>query len=239
MKVVATTSSTASGKPEILAWDTEFFGVKIARAFGPDDLTEWAVENTVGLMCLLIDTDRPDEIQAAEERGYRTMDIRVTLSRPTAPMAGRVRMHRPEDIERLVEIARYSHRITRFYADPTFDNDRCDDLYESWIRQSCSGWADRVLVNILNGEAAGYITVHLNRDESSIGLIAVSKEARNRGFGKELVQGAIDFAHANGATEMTVVTQGRNIDAQRLFQSCGFRTTKTEVWLHKSFGGRA
>ena len=41
---------------------------------------------------------------------------------------------------------RDSHRDSRFYYDPGFPNQRCDELYETWIDRSCHGYADTVLV---------------------------------------------------------------------------------------------
>lgn len=233
VKMSITTDTTAQKRPEILAWDSEFWNMRIARAYGIDGLSEWAVENTVGLVCLLIDADRPDEAQKAEEAGFRLTDVRVTLARETSqeePFS--VRMPTEIETNQMVAIARYAHRITRFYADPTLDDDRCDDLYENWMRQSLNGWADAVFVA---GETEGYVTVHLDGSSSSIGLIAVADEARRKGLGEKLVRGAVAYAATRGATEMTVVTQGRNIAAQRLFQACGFRTTNTSLWYHRRY----
>jgi dTDP-4-amino-4,6-dideoxy-D-galactose acyltransferase len=221
--------------PEMLGWDTEFWGLRVARATSSDGLKEWACANTVGLIGLLVDD--PAEVQRSEENGARFMDIRVTLARPTAIQQPppRVRPFRASDVETLVAIARASHRITRFYADPRLPDDRCDDLYERWIRQSCEGWAAAVLVCEQDAKPAGYITVHIDGDTSSIGLVAVAEQARRRGYGQELVLGAIDYANRHEAVDMTVVTQGRNVAAQRTFQACRFRTTKTQVWMHQWF----
>lgn len=222
---------------ELLQWDTEFWGKRIGRASHQDGLSEWACENTVGMVGLLLDASDVGGIHRAEENGYRTMDIRVTLARPTDREPVLAFPFRPEDISRLVEIARESHRITRFYADPLLPDEKCDDLYESWIRQSCDGWASAVLVAVDDSVPVGYVTVHQDTGlGASIGLIAVHEDARSRGVGQALVRSAIGWAHQRGSREMTVVTQGRNIAAQRVFQACGFRTTKTEVWLHAHYG---
>ena len=234
-----TTKTTAEQRPEILAWDSEFWNMKVARAYGVDGLSEWALENTVGLVALLIDSDRPDEAQKAEADGFRLTAVRVTLStvlpNPLAysPPSWKARGARPDEFGRLAAIARTAHRITRFYADPTLDDERCDDLYQRWLEQSLSGWAHAVFVV---GETEGYVTVHIDGESSSIGLIAVAEESRRKGFGRDLVRQALFWAHGCGATEMTVVTQGRNVAAQRVFQACGFRTTNTSLWYHKRFG---
>lgn len=218
--------------PQILEWDSEFFGVRIARTDHPD-VTQWAIDNTVGCVCLLLDADDTEGVHDAEARGFRLMDVRVTLEakggvdRPYAvPVT-------PDEVETIAQLARRSHRITRFYADPRFDNERCDDLYESWLRNSVAGWADAVCVVGPLGEPVGYVTVHVDGESSSLGLIAVDERARNRGHGLELVRAALWEAWARGANRMTVVTQGRNVAAQRVFQRAGFVTTSTQLWFHR------
>lgn len=222
----------ADGKLQVLPWDSEFWGLVVGRAAEPFDTDRWDVGKT-GLVYLLVDADSPEEAQAAEKRGFRLMDLRVTLDRPTAPFATPVRRHHPADVDSLARIARVSHRNTRFYADPELDDTRCDDLYEMWLRLSCADWADLVLVHEHEGQPTGYVTLHLDGDTASIGLIAVDERRRRTGQGQALVLGAVDFAHSRGLLRVSVVTQGRNVRAQRLFQACGFRTAGTELWFHK------
>jgi dTDP-4-amino-4,6-dideoxy-D-galactose acyltransferase len=229
MKLSVTTKSALQPAGELLTWDGDFWGIRIGRA-NTSDIDKWAKENTVGCICLLINADEPGQIQAAEERGFRFMDVRVTLARATQGRLAAVRTHTPEDVDALAAIARVSHRITRFYADPRFPDERCDDLYETWIRSSCAGWADTVLIA---GDKQGYCTVHVSGDEGSIGLIAVRQDSRGKGLGMELVDGAIDWCFTKGLDRITVVTQGRNTAALRLFQRCGFLIEKTEIWMSK------
>lgn len=239
MKLSVTTKSALTQAGEVLGWDTEFWGVRVGRAYS-SDIDQWAKENMVGSICLLLSADDTGEIQAAEQRGFRFMDIRVTLGRKIDSWRqyelANARPHAEDDIDKLVRIARESHRITRFYADPRFPNERCDDLYETWIRSSCAGWADQVLVV---GDADGYVTLHVSDGVASIGLIAVDEKSRGQGFGLELLRGAIDWCKARELECITVVTQGRNIAAQRLFQRCMLRVTNTEVWLHKHYEAAA
>jgi len=239
VKVAATTRNV---DPQVMEFDSEFWGVRIGRAGTVDGLSQWAAENTVGLIWLLVDADRPEEAQRAEEAGFRMMDVRVTLERTAVAAPGLTTVARmaATDLDAAVGIARGAHRITRFYADPLLPDDRCDDLYESWVRQSYGGWADAVFVTRdavsvtrSQGEAVGYVTVHVNSDTGSIGLIAVHERCRCLGLGRELVWAAIDHAWRRGCKTITVVTQGRNVAALRLFEGCGFRITNTSLWFHK------
>lgn len=231
--------TTAPETAELLSWDTEFWGVKTALATRPD-VDAWAAANTVGMLWLLVSADEPDRIQQAEDHNWRYMDTRVELfcEHPTSLI--RRPFTRPatdDDIPALVGIARVSHRITRFYADPRLPDERCDDLYEAWIRNSYDGWAERVFVAevgiaVGHTEPAGYVTVHVDGDTSSIGLIAVDERWRGKGIGDALVSHAQDWSVTQGMS-MSVVTQGRNVAAQHLFQKRGFRTRRTDLWFHK------
>lgn len=234
MKISATTRSVAA-RPQMLDWDSEFWGLRVGRGNKVEGLAQWASENTVGLMCLLVSADKPEEGQAAEALGYRFMDVRVSFERKTISCGSGSRLARAEDLGRLKEIARSAHRITRFYADPTLPDERCDELYEEWIRRSFAGWADIVLVAEREEQAVGYVTVHLDGEDSSIGLIAVAEDWRGKGIGTELVSSALNWARGQKAVRMSVVTQGRNIAAQRLFQRGGFLTSGTALWFHRRY----
>ena len=127
-----------------------------------------------------------------------------------------------------MDIARRSHRDSRFYHDPAFDRVRCDELYATWIRRSCQGWADTVLVATDHGQPAGYLT----RKGNSIGLVAVADRARGRGLGTQLVQAAQRYFYSSGAAYAEVVTQGRNQAARELYLRCGFRVVNAQHWYH-------
>jgi dTDP-4-amino-4,6-dideoxy-D-galactose acyltransferase len=227
----------------ILPWDTEFWGVRIGRVEGGDltgeraaEVDAWATANEVA--CLYFRAgEEPSTAHAAENAGFRFMDVRVELTRPSATRApdGRIRPVEPGDLDELREIARTSHRITRFYADPRFPRNRCDELYETWITQSAEGWADVVLVAQHDGVAAGYTSCHVDEAQGrgSIGLVGVAEHARGSGLGAALVDAGIDWCARRGLDEVAVVTQGRSARALRLYERCGFAAGALGLWFHK------
>jgi dTDP-4-amino-4,6-dideoxy-D-galactose acyltransferase len=197
----------------------------------------WAREHDVDCLYYLA-PDEPGEAGAAEDGGFRLVDVRVELARETAgDDAGAVRASRQDDEPVLRRIARTNHPITRFYADPRFPDERCDDLYETWIARSLAGWADAVLVADRAGRPAGYVSCHADADagRGSIGLIGVDPAARGLGLGRGLVLGAVAWCRERGLREVTVVTQARNVPALRTFERCGFLTTDVGLWFHKWF----
>jgi dTDP-4-amino-4,6-dideoxy-D-galactose acyltransferase len=218
---------------EVLPWDSEFFGFRIGRLRAESltpalasDAKRWCRANDVSCLYFLGAGEPTDDPE-----GFRMVDERVTFRWDAQLVEGTsesVRAFEPADLEQLETIARCSHRDTRFYHDPEFARERCDDLYATWIRRSCQGWADAVMVAIDQGRPAGYLTCTGN----SIGLVAVAEGTRGRGLGKQLVTAAQRYLYASGAAYAEVVTQGRNQAALKLYSGRGFQVVNTKYWYH-------
>ena len=142
-----------------------------------------------------------------------------------------IREARPVDLERLKQIAARSFTDSRFYADPHFDRAQCDALYATWIERDYEEGRARVLVAECDGVPAAFVTCNCDGGTGNIGLIAVDAAAHRKGLGRRLVSAALHYFAARGMTRSTVVTQGRNIASQRLYQNCGYllRSTRSVV----------
>jgi dTDP-4-amino-4,6-dideoxy-D-galactose acyltransferase len=230
----------------VLAWDSEFFGFRIARvrdahltARNLRDVLEWCVREGIRCLYLLAPSDCSETTDLVGANGFRMADLRFTLARGLEGDAGStnsVRAFNQSDLPFLQEIAAVSHRDSRFYHDPGFPDQRCDEFYETWIERSCHGYADTVLVAEHLRQPAGYVSCHLQPDGiGSIGLLAVADWSRGVGLGGQLVTAALRFFAEASCTRVTVVTQGRNCSAQRLYQNCGFRSASMELWYHRWF----
>jgi GNAT superfamily N-acetyltransferase len=229
-------------------WDSEFFGVSIAQVSGRR-ATQDALARTVNdarkasVDCLyfLVDADDLATIRAAEANAFALMDVRLTLE---CAIEGRVndsgsddemiRPARAGDLPRLTAIARLSHRNTRFHVDPHFDSIRSDDLYAVWIERSVKGeLADAVWVADVDNLPRGYLTATRGVNAASIGLVAVDAEYRGRGYGERLLRAVQRWSRAEGASRLTVVTQGRSAAAVRFYERAGFSTSAVEFWYHR------
>jgi ribosomal protein S18 acetylase RimI-like enzyme len=225
-----------------LEWDSRHFGLRIARVessrLTPElvaSIRRWCGEKSID--CAYFLTDDAASGRLAAEGGYRLVDVRVTLARDPEPApdaeAGRVRRYDPADLPKLCRIARTSHRNTRFYVDGRFPASKCDELYEIWIRKSCEGEAQAVFVAADGETVEGYLTCHLEPSgEGKIGLVAVAEEGRGKGFGRALVLESLRWF---GVRRVSVVTQGANAGAMRLYESCGFRGRSEQLWYHGWF----
>ncbi len=235
---------------ELLEWDSDFFGVRIARVTAPRLIagTMAAVMDScqkqqVDCLYFLCSPEESATVRLAEESGFHLVDIRVTLDRQVITAPGEWRSDSPEvrlanerDIPALRLIAASNHRDSRFYHDGNFSLERCDELYATWIEKSCHGYANAVLVADCGNGAVGYLSCHLKDNHvGQIGLVGVSSDCQGRGLGRQLVHESIRWFKAAGAERVEVVTQGRNLGAQRLYQKNGFLTGSLQLWYHRWF----
>ena len=214
---------------------------------------------SIDCLYFLAEAEDGTAIRAAEATGFSLVDIRLTLDcqtglpahdkdahrrkqsaddeiapRPPRLSPGEIRPARPADIPRLKELARLSHRNTRFHQDPHFDRRLSDELYAIWIEHSVGGeFADIVWVVDVNGAPGGYLTAKSDDDRGSIGLVAVDEICRGRGYGDALLSAALTWAAEGGLSCLSVVTQGRNAAAARFYQRAGFLTRAVELWYHR------
>jgi dTDP-4-amino-4,6-dideoxy-D-galactose acyltransferase len=244
-----------AGEPcELLPWDTQFFGFRVARVRGgvltpqrADAIEAWCTANAVVCLYFLARSDDAQTVAVAEGRGYHLADVRLTLERQLgsksdvsdlkSPISNGIRPGRAEDFPQLRAIARGSHTDTRFFFDLRFPRPRAEALYETWVESSVNGFAEAVLVAEHGGDIAGYLSCHLSQgaDSGSIGLVAVAAGHQGQGVGKALVAAGCEWFASRGAKRISVVTQGRNIAAQRLYARCGFIARTVELYYHRWF----
>ncbi len=241
---------------EKLPWDTGFFGINVARlrVARIDRATlaavlDWCRQEQV--MCLYYEADINDplSIHLAESNGFKLVDVRVTLgidlrcdmfNDSIDPVEGLViRPFKREDIPALELIAKESCRSSRYYFDTEFPRGTCERLYMVWIRNSCNGLADEVLVAELGGKPVGFLTCKIYKGFGRIVLVGIDPQFRGQGIGSHLVSEAVRWFRDNGLNLIKVVTQARNIGAQRLYQAAGFKTLSVSLFYHKWFKDRS
>jgi GNAT superfamily N-acetyltransferase len=232
---------------QYLAWDSQFFGLPTGRVLADvlrsgdvARIDHWCAARGVKWLYFLASGDDAVTARCAEDGGFRQVDVRVTFGRTLGPgetlaTDGAVGPLQPSDVDALKRIARGSYTASRFYYDGRIPRAKCDELFEVWTASTCQRDPSGVLVARAAGRPLGYVTcaADANSNWGSIGLIGVEEGARGKGVGRALVEAALAWAAARGLAGMTVVTQGRNVPAQRLYQRCGFVTRSHQLYYHK------
>jgi len=231
-----------------LEWDSQFFQRRIARLNRHRldhptmaECAHWCRHHRIDCLYFLADSNDLETPRLAEANDFHLTDIRMTLGRVVVPedfaanSFDGFRHAREDDLRALRTIARTSHHDTRFYFDGHFEQEKCDLLYATWIENSFRGFAQAVLVAEADGEPAAYLTCHLNDQASQIGLVGVGEGHRGKGLATKLVRAFLSWSREQGAPRALVVTQGRNLPAQRLYQRNGFITSSMDLWYHRWF----
>lgn len=239
---------------EPLPWDTNFFAIPIGRinASGLDDKTlPVALDEAKkgGLHCLYFEADPNDliTVMAVEKNKFHLVDVRMVLEYPFGNHPAPFLRYPPPadlvvtpavktDLPRLEDIAMEIGQFSRYTFDHNFKKGEDKRLYRLWIKNSCNGFADIVYVarwSDGDADAVGLVACVMRDGISHIQLAGVHHEHRQRGVGAGLVQTALDWAKSQGAQVMQVVTQARNIPAQRLYQQMGFFTRSMTLFYHK------
>jgi dTDP-4-amino-4,6-dideoxy-D-galactose acyltransferase len=234
---------------ELLPWDSEFFGVRVARVRGEvltdehaREIDAWCREREVACLYFLARGDDAGSPRVAERNDYRLVDIRVTYERPGSialapeePGGVEVRLARAGDIPALQEIARYSYTISRFYFDDNFARERCDSLYARWVAASFEGFAAAFFVATLDDAPVGFLTCGHDPQArtGSLDLMGVNRDLRGKGVANTLMIHALGWLRDQDVALVNTVTQGRNIKAQRVFQRFGFLLRDLQLQYHR------
>ena len=236
----------------VLPWDSEFFGARIAcvtqsRLTGPEmaQVLDWCSECEVTCLYFLADINDAPTTLLAESRGFNLVDVRVILEtclQGEAVIRGKgascqaVRVASPDDINAAMYIAGHLSWQSRFHFDPRFSREAAHTIYSRWVKWNSEREGGRVFVVDSDNEVAGFLCCRTTPGATGyVELIGIAPEAQKRKLALRLVEHACKWFVECGAKRAEVVTQARNIAGQRLYQTCGFRTSEVGLWFHKWF----
>lgn len=110
--------------------------------------------------------------------------------------------------DELYPLAYESGIYSRFSIDETFGKETFRLLYRRWVDNSLNGVsADKIFVYRIDREVVGFVTLKINGDEASIGLIAVSPRFRGMSIGSCLIDSCKRYLVDNYIAELSVATQ--------------------------------
>ena len=234
---------------QLLEWDSQFFGRRIGR-LKASRLTanliplveSWCRAQRLEGLYFLADPNHEETSRLTMEHHFQFVDTRMTLNLelpPAAQLPDQEQLIRPAtaaDRPALRQMARRLHPDSRFFFDNRFDPALSERMFETWIEKSCANPEGQVFVADWNGRLAGYIACRQPQpDWGQVDLLGVDESAQGQGLGGKLISTALRWFAARPVRHVRVVTQGRNVRAQRLYQRAGFVTRSVELWYHRWF----
>ena len=96
------------------------------------------------------------------------------------------------------------------------------DEWILWVASEMKNVAARYLVAEKDGKVIGYAGAWVILDESHITNIAVLKDERGQGIGRQLTHGLLQYLSNLGAAYATLEVRKSNEVAQNLYKSLGF-----------------
>lgn len=222
---------------EILQWDSVFFNFKVAKINNDVLLNDLLLKKmNDGNVKLAYYSSRNKLTETSNE--YYNIDLvdeKITFLKEIEKsfLISKTESY-PEKYpdKQLINLAIESGIYSRFNVDLKIGRKKFEELYTQWIVKSVSKEiADDVLVYKIDEEIAGFVTVGQKNERANIGIIAVDKSYRGKGIGKTLMKTAENF-YFNKLKLIQVVTQGDNLPAIKLYESCGYKHEKTEYFYH-------
>lgn len=132
-----------------------------------------------------------------------------------------------------VQVITYLNQISMGYDYP-------EDKTAAQLKKLLSSGNDKILVAELEGKVVGYL--HLvdydllyNGPMKNIMGIAVDPEYRRQGVGKALLEAGEDWARADGAEGIRLVSGESRTEAHAFYRALGYEGSKMQLNLKKIF----
>lgn len=127
---------------------------------------------------------------------------------------------------------------SRFKLDTNFGQKKFEKLYIKWVEESVKKvMADCIYVYKEEEKICGFVTLKLNMDDVTIGLIATDYACRGKKVGTALINAAKRYTWTKNRKELKVATQVTNIPACSFYEKNDFSVVSDtdiyHIWLKK------
>ena len=233
----------------VLKWDSSFWGFPVSLITSrklTDNIiyriNKFVKKNKIKLIQYLCDCHDRKSVSLAEQNKFAFKDIRLTFEKNLRDRKTKkdllnknFKIAKSKDVNQICKISDSIYKDSRYYFDKKFDKKKVQEFYNLWVQRAVKNLFDNLcLIYCRYNKPVSYCTLrYIDKKKVVIGLFGVNKNLIGKGIGKKLIKGVFSFLIARGYKKITVVTQGRNLNAQRLYQKSGFITKKTELWYHK------
>jgi len=237
---------------EILEWDTNHFGFKVARmnATTSEELQpalDRCATSGVKLLIHRCSTDNLHFVHQLEKQGFQLMDTMVYYRLSLAdtqitPVPGPaiIRPCLKTEADDVAAIARavYVDFIGHFHQDPRLDRAKCDALYVEWARNAClnKNLADIMFVAEMEGKIVGFDSHKIIQGKTGWGVISgVSNEAQGKGIRTALMFAGMNWCKSQGLEYMEADVHVNHYQMHRVYAGHGFKMYASFYTFHRWF----
>ncbi|AXQ16686.1 hypothetical protein BS332_14625 [Shewanella algae] len=139
-----------------------------------------------------------------------------------------------KDLTEVTKIVENAYNFSRFRA-PWFNEEEQNKLYSTWLSKAILGEFDDfcLIYRTDEGSIAGFVTLKIDADNATIGLIAVSRQFSRQGIGHSLLAAVNNYCIENNLSYINVATQISNVAAINFYLDSGYKVSSTFYWFYK------
>jgi ribosomal protein S18 acetylase RimI-like enzyme len=209
----------------------------------PDSLRDDLQNVGAGFFYVKLPTDAVELLQELQLRGFRVVDVNVTLERDAIREQKNIDStcgigeFNPQRHGAVADIAAACFVYSRFHLDPRISNEIANRIKREWVENCMSGVrGNRLWVSEQDGRPTGFLAEMNSQQDgvstSVIDLVGVAVQYQGMGIGRALVETVLC---TTAADRVRVGTQAANVPSLRLYESAGFRVVATQYVLHGHF----
>jgi RimJ/RimL family protein N-acetyltransferase len=228
---------------KFLDWDTKFFSFNVAQIISKNLYTldfekklKILKDKKIKLLQYKCDINDEKNLDAAQRNNFKYVDLRIQYKKKIKlnieSKKYLLSVAKKKDISILKKKFASRFNFTRYYTDNNFDKKKILEFYKNWIERSVKGqFDDYTLLMKEKNKIIGFCTLkERSNNSATIGLVSVIK-SKNQ-YGLKLIKGVENFLFLKGIKKLYVVTQGRNHQAQKLYDRCFFKIDKVKCYYH-------
>jgi len=227
-------------------WDSNFFSKNIGAVCNSKNVTTFELQQ-YELLMNKVGVESTEELDRFLKLGFTFVEGELIflqqiphdfLPKGFALEGGTLNYKATDkDIPQIVALAEISYLNSRFRS-PWFSIEEQQKFYGTWVRKAVLGEFDDICLILKSGmEVQGYISLKIQDEKLSVGLIAVSPKYRGQGIAQHLIQLSFKYALENKCESVSVATQMSNVSATNLYIKSGFTLININYWLYKTRKG--
>jgi dTDP-4-amino-4,6-dideoxy-D-galactose acyltransferase len=219
-------------------WDSQFFKRKIFSLELPTPKLKKHDWPTNSLITIKASSSDYLSLNAISEYCFSFIEGELVFKknvRPNieTPLSFENHIANNDSIEELKCIVSNLYINSRF-REPWFSAQERDSFYQKWVENAVLSRFDDCCLVIKNDDAiSGFVTVRVQEEEATVGLIGVASPWQGQGLGKKLLELVESYCIAKKAKVIKVATQTSNISAANLYCKNGFAIADISYWFYK------